>query len=92
LSGQLPSEVITYDRWQQLKPEQKSMFSGCAEGAFRGREEMQGSIHQKFDFILSTAPMWDRCVAICALYFVCNVKSWWIIIKLCPTHLNCQDA
>ncbi|XP_059456908.1 uncharacterized protein LOC132186822 isoform X2 [Corylus avellana] len=61
-SGIFPSEVITYDQWEQLKPEQikKSMFSGCAEGAFRGREEMQRSIHQKFDFILSTAPMWDR--------------------------------
>ncbi|KAE8077504.1 hypothetical protein FH972_016063 [Carpinus fangiana] len=59
-SSLLPSEVITYDRWQQLKPEHKSMFSGCAEGAFRRREEMQGSIHQRLDFILSTAPMWDR--------------------------------
>ncbi|KAE8077503.1 hypothetical protein FH972_016062 [Carpinus fangiana] len=55
-SSRLPSEVITYDRWQQLKPEHKSMFSGCTEGAFRGREEMKGSIHS----ILSTAPMWDR--------------------------------
>ncbi|KAG6714595.1 hypothetical protein I3842_05G209300 [Carya illinoinensis] len=56
-----PSEVITYDQWVQLKPEPKSMFSGWMKGAFcGGKKEMQESIHQKLNFILSTAPMWDR--------------------------------
>lgn len=56
-----PSEVITHDQWTQLKPEPKSMFSGWIKGAFRGgKKEMQESIEQKLNFILSTAPMWDR--------------------------------
>ncbi|KAM4076797.1 hypothetical protein ACJW30_12G091600 [Castanea mollissima] len=61
LSSPFPSEVITYDQWEQLKPEPKSMFSGWIKGAFRGgKKEMQESIHQKLNFTLSTAPMWDR--------------------------------
>ncbi|KDP39533.1 hypothetical protein JCGZ_02553 [Jatropha curcas] len=60
-SSYFPSEVITYDQWLQLKPEPKSMFSGWIKGAFRGgKKEMQESIHEKLNFILSTAPMWDR--------------------------------
>ncbi|KAG2708854.1 hypothetical protein I3760_05G211900 [Carya illinoinensis] len=60
-SSNFPSEVITYDQWVQLKPEPKSMFSGWMKGAFcGGKKEMQESIHQKLNFILSTAPMWDR--------------------------------
>ncbi|KAM3682698.1 hypothetical protein ACJW31_12G091700 [Castanea mollissima] len=60
-SSPFPSEVITYDQWVQLKPEPKSMFSGWIKGAFRGgKKEMQESIHQKLNFTLSTAPMWDR--------------------------------
>ncbi|KAI5347366.1 PREDICTED: Plasma membrane [Prunus dulcis] len=60
-SSNFPSEVVTYDQWVQLKPEPKSMFSGWIKGAFRGgKKEMQESIHQKLNFILSTAPMWDR--------------------------------
>ncbi|EEF42392.1 conserved hypothetical protein [Ricinus communis] len=56
-----PSEVITHDQWVQLKPEPKSMLSGWIKGAFRGaKKEMQESIHEKLNFILSTAPMWDR--------------------------------
>lgn len=62
-SDYFPSEVITYDQWMQLKPEPKSMFSGWIKGAFRGgKKEMQESIHQKLNFTLSTAPMWDRFV------------------------------
>uniref|UniRef100_A0A7N2MJ05 NERD domain-containing protein n=1 Tax=Quercus lobata TaxID=97700 RepID=A0A7N2MJ05_QUELO len=64
-SSAFPSEVITYDQWVQLKPEPKSMFSGWIKGAFRsGKKEMQESIHQKLNFTLSTAPMWDRFVFI----------------------------
>ncbi|KAK9272152.1 hypothetical protein L1049_002523 [Liquidambar formosana] len=60
-SNYFPSEVITYDQWIQLKPEPKSMFSGWMKGAFRaGKKEMQESINEKLNFILSTAPMWDR--------------------------------
>ncbi|XVF56589.1 hypothetical protein PTKIN_Ptkin06aG0133200 [Pterospermum kingtungense] len=56
-----PSEVITYDQWVQLKPEPKSMFSGWIKGAFRGgKKEMLESFYQQLNFILNTAPMWDR--------------------------------
>lgn len=50
------------------------MFSGWIKGAFRGgKKEMEESIQQKLNFVLSTAPMWDRSVDIYALkvYFVC---------------------
>ncbi|KAM5557973.1 hypothetical protein ABKV19_025010 [Rosa sericea] len=60
-SSSFPPEIITYDQWVQMKPEPKSMFSGWMKGSFRaGKKEMQESIHQKLNFILSTAPMWDR--------------------------------
>lgn len=60
-SSSFPSEVITHDEWVKLKPEPKSMLSGWIKGTFRGgKKEMQESIHQKLEFILSTAPMWDR--------------------------------
>ncbi|TYG75809.1 hypothetical protein ES288_D03G062400v1 [Gossypium darwinii] len=56
-----PSEVITYDQWVQLKPEPRSMLSGWIKSAFRGgKKEMKESFHQQLNFILSTAPMWDR--------------------------------
>ncbi|XWS42856.1 hypothetical protein CRYUN_Cryun16bG0050500 [Craigia yunnanensis] len=56
-----PSEVIAYDQWEQLKPEPKSMFSGWMKGAFRGgKKEMQESFRQQLNFVLSTAPIWDR--------------------------------
>nr|GMD49547.1 Plasma membrane isoform 1 [Ipomoea batatas] len=56
-----PPEVITYDQWIQLKPEKNSLFSGWMKGAFHGgKKEMQESIHESLNSILSTAPMWDR--------------------------------
>nr|GMC96509.1 Plasma membrane isoform 1 [Ipomoea batatas] len=56
-----PSEVITYDQWIQLKPEHRSRLSGWIKGAFQsGKKDMQESMQEKFNFILSTAPMWDR--------------------------------
>lgn len=56
-----PSEVVTHEQWIQLKPEQKSIFSGWIKGAFRStKKEMQESVQQNLGFILSTAPMWDR--------------------------------
>ncbi|KAB1205314.1 hypothetical protein CJ030_MR7G012050 [Morella rubra] len=60
-SSYFPSEVIPFDQWTQLKPESKRMLSGWIKGAFRGgKKEAQESIHQKLNFILSTAPIWDR--------------------------------
>ncbi|XP_050225987.1 uncharacterized protein LOC126675391 [Mercurialis annua] len=60
-SNYFPPEVITHEQWVQLKPEPKSMLSGWIKGAFRGgKKEMQESIHEKLNFTLSTAPMWDR--------------------------------
>ncbi|AAF06036.1 EST gb/AI998705 comes from this gene, partial [Arabidopsis thaliana] len=55
-----PSEVITYEDWQQLKPVSKSKISGWVKGAFSTGKEMQESSHQKLNFILGTAPTWDR--------------------------------
>ncbi|XP_058206446.1 uncharacterized protein LOC131319966 [Rhododendron vialii] len=56
-----PPEVLTYDQWLQLKPEPKSLFSGWIKGAFRGgKKEMQESMHQNLNFIIATAPTWDR--------------------------------
>ncbi|XP_009606558.1 uncharacterized protein [Nicotiana tomentosiformis] len=60
VSDSFPSEVITYDQWIQLKPE-TNMLSGWIKGAFLGgKKEMQESIHEKLNLVLSTAPMWDR--------------------------------
>lgn len=70
-ASSFPSEVITYEQWVQLKPGPKSMLSGWMKSAFGGgKKEMQGSVQQTLDFILSTAPIWDRLVAIC---------FWWIL-------------
>ncbi|KAI9156959.1 hypothetical protein LWI28_014675 [Acer negundo] len=60
-SNYIPPEVITYDQWVQLKSEHKTTVSGWIKGAFRGgKKEMQESINQQLNFILSTAPIWDR--------------------------------
>ncbi|CAL9239199.1 unnamed protein product [Arabidopsis halleri] len=55
-----PSEVISYEDWQQLKPASRSKLSGWVKGAFSTGKEMQESSHQKLNFILGTAPTWDR--------------------------------
>ncbi|KAK4749665.1 hypothetical protein SAY87_027114 [Trapa incisa] len=60
-SNQFPPEVITYEQWAHMKPESKNMLSDWFRGTFqRGTKEMKESIHQELNFILSTAPMWDR--------------------------------
>ncbi|XP_031738513.1 uncharacterized protein LOC101206635 isoform X2 [Cucumis sativus] len=60
-SNYFPSEVIMYDQWIHLKPEPKSMFSGWIKSAWLGgKKEMQDSMDQKLNFVLNTAPMWDR--------------------------------
>ncbi|WCJ27773.1 hypothetical protein M5689_009498 [Euphorbia peplus] len=58
--GNFPSEVITYDQWVELKPEPKNLFSGWMKGVRSGKKDMQESIHEKLNFVLGTAPMWDR--------------------------------
>lgn len=67
-----PSEVITHEQWLQLKPASKNVLSGWVKSAFRGeKKEMQESVHQNLDFILSTAPIWDRLVT--TNIMVCNL-------------------
>ncbi|KAH0875131.1 hypothetical protein HID58_072493 [Brassica napus] len=53
-------EVITYEEWKHLKPVSRSTLSGWVKGAFCTGKEMHESSHQKLNFILATAPMWDR--------------------------------
>lgn len=56
-------EVISFDKWSELKPEPKPGFSNWFKDAFRGgKNDTQDGLHQKLYFILSTAPMWDRFV------------------------------
>ncbi|CAN6995627.1 unnamed protein product [Brassica oleracea var. botrytis] len=55
-----PSEVITYEEWQHLKPVSRNILSGWVKGAFSSGKEMHDSSHQKLNFILGSAPVWDR--------------------------------
>ncbi|PIM98423.1 hypothetical protein CDL12_29100 [Handroanthus impetiginosus] len=56
-----PPEVITYDQWTQLKPEQKTSYSGWIRGVLHGgKDKMQDSLFQKLNSVLSTAPISDR--------------------------------
>ncbi|XP_047333409.1 uncharacterized protein LOC124936923 [Impatiens glandulifera] len=60
-SNSFPPEFVSYDQWVQLKPEAKTTLSGWIKGTFLSRsKEMEKSIHQKLNFTLRTAPMWDR--------------------------------
>ncbi|XLR22806.1 hypothetical protein HN51_069050 [Arachis hypogaea] len=64
-ASSLPSEVVTHDEWVQMKPGPKNMFSGWVKNPFRaGKKDMQESIQQNLNFVLSTAPIWDRLVLI----------------------------
>ncbi|KAK1306949.1 hypothetical protein QJS10_CPA10g01178 [Acorus calamus] len=54
-------EVVSYDKWTQLKSETKGGLSGWFKGAFRGgKNGLQDATYQKLHFTLGTAPMWDR--------------------------------
>ncbi|KAJ0970780.1 hypothetical protein J5N97_018739 [Dioscorea zingiberensis] len=54
-------EIISFDDWNDLKPEFKSKFSGWIKDAFHGgKSDPQDGFYEKLHFILSTAPMWDR--------------------------------
>ncbi|KZV41085.1 hypothetical protein F511_14061 [Dorcoceras hygrometricum] len=60
-SGSFPPEVITYDQWMQLKPEQKNAGSGWLKGAFLGgKKKNQESFSEKINSVLSTSPVLDR--------------------------------
>ncbi|PKA53051.1 hypothetical protein AXF42_Ash002032 [Apostasia shenzhenica] len=54
-------EVISYDKWAELKSEKKTGVSSWIKDAFHGSKSgAQDEVFQKLHFILSTAPMWDR--------------------------------
>lgn len=56
-----PPEVIQYDQWVRMKAESKGVLSGWIKGAFSTtKKEMQESIYQQLQSVLTTAPMWDR--------------------------------
>ncbi|KAL4574708.1 hypothetical protein LXL04_021544 [Taraxacum kok-saghyz] len=57
-----PPEVVTYDQWSELKPQKKNI-SGWIKDYLplrSDKKESQESFQQNLDFILSSAPMWDR--------------------------------
>lgn len=89
-SDYFPPEVITYDQWVLLKPEPKGVFSGWIKGAFRsGKKEMQESIHQKLNFTLSTAPMWDRFAALCLIFlYSCSLVMSAFFLHCCVLGQN----
>ncbi|KAK6155411.1 hypothetical protein DH2020_009659 [Rehmannia glutinosa] len=57
-SDVFPPEVITYDQWIQLKPEQRSLYSEWIKGPLLGWKKEPFS--EKLNSVLSTAPIWDR--------------------------------
>ncbi|CAN1162557.1 hypothetical protein LINPERHAP2_LOCUS24568 [Linum perenne] len=60
-AGNFPSEVTTYDQWTVMKPESKSYSLSWIKGAVcGGKKENQESMIQKLNFVLNSAPMWDR--------------------------------
>ncbi|THU74543.1 hypothetical protein C4D60_Mb04t34480 [Musa balbisiana] len=57
ISSQL--EVVSFDKWRELKPEPRSGLSNWIKGAV-GKSDMQDGFCEKLHFILGTSPMWDR--------------------------------
>ncbi|KAL4199764.1 hypothetical protein AMTRI_Chr03g52900 [Amborella trichopoda] len=54
-------EVISYEKWLQLKPGSKFGFSNWMKDAFLGtKKDIQNGLDQKLHFVLGSAPMWDR--------------------------------
>ena len=59
------------------------MLSGWIKGAFGGgKKEMQESLHEKLDFILGTAPMWDRSVLIST-----SIACFYAFLDLFPDYI-----
>ncbi|KAI3471312.1 hypothetical protein Pfo_027975 [Paulownia fortunei] len=60
-SDSFPPEVITYDQWTVLKPEQRNLYSGWIKGVLHGgKHRVQESFSEKLNSVLSTAPISDR--------------------------------
>lgn len=60
-SDTFPQEVITYDQWKQLKPGNKSLYSGWLKGVLHGgKDKTQDSVYEQLISVLSTAPISDR--------------------------------
>lgn len=60
-ASDFPSEVITHEQLVQLKPGTKSVLSSWVKNTFlSGKNDMQESSNQNLEFVLSTAPIWDR--------------------------------
>ncbi|CAA0824638.1 Unknown protein [Striga hermonthica] len=56
-----PHAVITYEQWKNLKPEQRSLYSNWIKGSFfTGKKKVQESFCDNLNYVLSTAPIWDR--------------------------------
>lgn len=54
-------EVISFDKWVELKSELKPQISSWFKEVFHGSKgEAHNDWHQKLHFTLNTTPMWDR--------------------------------
>ncbi|KAG9133909.1 hypothetical protein Leryth_004628 [Lithospermum erythrorhizon] len=58
--GSFPPEVVTHEQFAELKSETKNALSGWMKNFRRGKKDMQESLSEKLNLVLSTAPVWDR--------------------------------
>jgi hypothetical protein len=57
----LQTEVLTHDKWSDLKPAMGAGNFNWVKSAFSGgKRESEDALHQNIHFILSSSPMWDR--------------------------------
>ncbi|XP_078156007.1 plasma protein [Carex rostrata] len=55
------TEVLTHDKWRDLKPDSGAGKFNWVKSAFSGgKGDNQDALHQNINFILSSSPMWDR--------------------------------
>ncbi|CAI8589440.1 unnamed protein product [Vicia faba] len=60
-TSDFPPEVITHEQWKLQKPGTKSVITSWVKSAFlSGKNNMQESGNKNLEFVLSTAPIWDR--------------------------------
>ncbi|KAL9249911.1 hypothetical protein AKJ16_DCAP11221 [Drosera capensis] len=60
-TSNFPPEVVPYEQWAHLKQDTATMLSGWIKGFFlSAKKEMQDSVQQQLNFVLSTAPTWDK--------------------------------
>ena len=70
------SEVITHDKWSDLKPEGRIGFSSWIKDAFHSsKNDSPDEIHQKLQLVLSTTPIWDRYYNLFLECYICMVKT-----------------